>query len=260
MRHGITSKVFHSEAGAVQPDAVANWRYTLLKRILESYELKDIFNVDELGLFWKLMPNRTLAFKNEKCSGGKESKERLTVLLGKGRGNALRAIKSAWENVKSETIVHCFRHCGFVTNDTPEVEVADDEEPFESFFKHLRHSYPSVTSDVTSGDFHSVDDSLVTTEAPSLADIDSSTVSLSSAVAEEPDSDENGVDDITPMPSVPSPFGFLSSLQRIADASATSSDQANQLHHHISALQSTFADISASSARHSSTRDFFRPT
>ena len=54
---------------------------TLLKHILESYELKDIFNVAKPGLFWKLMLNRTLAFKNVKCSGGKKNKECLTFLL-----------------------------------------------------------------------------------------------------------------------------------------------------------------------------------
>uniref|UniRef100_A0A914W3G2 HTH CENPB-type domain-containing protein n=1 Tax=Plectus sambesii TaxID=2011161 RepID=A0A914W3G2_9BILA len=81
MRHGISSKVFHGEAGAVQPNSIADWCDTLLKRILESYKPKEIFNVDKLGLFWKLMPNRMLAFKNLKCSGGKKSKERLTFLL-----------------------------------------------------------------------------------------------------------------------------------------------------------------------------------
>lgn len=33
------------------------------------------------GLFYKCLPNNTLAFKNESCHGGKNSKERITVLL-----------------------------------------------------------------------------------------------------------------------------------------------------------------------------------
>ena len=39
-------------------------------------------NADETGLFYKLRPDRTLAFKGEKCSGGKKAKDRLTVLVG----------------------------------------------------------------------------------------------------------------------------------------------------------------------------------
>ena len=44
-------------------------------------KLKDIYNVDESGLFYHLMPARTLAFKGDNCNGGKNSKDRLTVLL-----------------------------------------------------------------------------------------------------------------------------------------------------------------------------------
>ncbi|XP_067939534.1 tigger transposable element-derived protein 6-like [Watersipora subatra] len=37
--------------------------------------------MDETGLFYKLMVDKTLHFKGEKCSGGKLSKERMTVAL-----------------------------------------------------------------------------------------------------------------------------------------------------------------------------------
>ena len=47
---------------------------------------KQVFNVDETGLFWKRLPNRTYISKTEKvASGRKPSKNRLTLLLG---GNA----------------------------------------------------------------------------------------------------------------------------------------------------------------------------
>lgn len=45
------------------------------------YKDEDIFNGDETGLFYKLTPEKTLQFKNEKCVGGKLSKVRLTVLV-----------------------------------------------------------------------------------------------------------------------------------------------------------------------------------
>lgn len=48
----------------------------------EKYELRDVFNVDEMGLFYKVLLSKTLAFKGEACSGGKHSKDRITVLVG----------------------------------------------------------------------------------------------------------------------------------------------------------------------------------
>lgn len=47
-----------------------------------SYEPRNIFNIDDSGLFFNVLPNKTLAFKGDKCHGGKHSKLRLTVMLG----------------------------------------------------------------------------------------------------------------------------------------------------------------------------------
>ncbi|KAM4045427.1 tigger transposable element-derived protein 1-like [Anomaloglossus baeobatrachus] len=50
------------------------------------YCAQQVFNVDETGLFWKRLPNRTYIAKEEKSAPGhKVGKERLTLLLG---GNA----------------------------------------------------------------------------------------------------------------------------------------------------------------------------
>lgn len=51
-----------------------------MPNILKEYSSNDIFNADEFGLFFKLMPDKSLVFKREKCHGGKLSKERLSVL------------------------------------------------------------------------------------------------------------------------------------------------------------------------------------
>jgi hypothetical protein len=48
---------------------------------MDTYRDCDIYNLDETGLFWQLMPDKTLGFKGQKYSGGKKSKERLSVLL-----------------------------------------------------------------------------------------------------------------------------------------------------------------------------------
>ena len=58
-----------------------DWK-TLLKDIISHREAKDIFNVDKGALLFQYVPNKTLAFKNEKCSCGKISKQRVTLLFG----------------------------------------------------------------------------------------------------------------------------------------------------------------------------------
>ena len=37
--------------------------------------------MDECGLFWRMLPDGTMAFRSEKCHGGKKSKERVTVAM-----------------------------------------------------------------------------------------------------------------------------------------------------------------------------------
>jgi hypothetical protein len=45
------------------------------------YEPRDVYNAEEMGLFFNVLPDRTLVYKEESCHGGKHSKYRLTVLL-----------------------------------------------------------------------------------------------------------------------------------------------------------------------------------
>lgn len=52
-----------------------------LRTLLKYYKLGDISNCDKTGLFYKILPNKTLYFKSAACHGGKKSKEGLTVLL-----------------------------------------------------------------------------------------------------------------------------------------------------------------------------------
>jgi len=79
-RHDIAFRKVCGESADVSDDVVNEWKINL-RELLEGYKPCDIFNADETALFYKCMPDKTLAFKNEKCSGGKHSKERLTLLL-----------------------------------------------------------------------------------------------------------------------------------------------------------------------------------
>ena len=80
-RHGISFKTVSGERAAVNEEVTDSWVEGVLKPTLQEFEPKDVFNLDETALFWRLLPNKTLAFKGEKCQGGKKSKDRITVLL-----------------------------------------------------------------------------------------------------------------------------------------------------------------------------------
>ena len=56
----------------------APWEEKTLPTILARYQLKDIFNADEFGLFYEALPSKSLHFRGKHYSGGKHSKVRLT--------------------------------------------------------------------------------------------------------------------------------------------------------------------------------------
>jgi hypothetical protein len=49
--------------------------------LMGGYEPHDVHNADETGLFFNVLPDRTLAYKGESCHGRKHSEDRFTVLL-----------------------------------------------------------------------------------------------------------------------------------------------------------------------------------
>ena len=59
---------------------VAPWEQTALPTILSKYDLNQIYNADEYGLFYRTQPNKSLHLKNENRVGGKHSKLCLTGL------------------------------------------------------------------------------------------------------------------------------------------------------------------------------------
>ena len=54
---------------------------TGLPELLRAYADSDVFNADETALYYKQLPERTLHHKGTSFSGGKKSKERVTLLL-----------------------------------------------------------------------------------------------------------------------------------------------------------------------------------
>jgi hypothetical protein len=57
------------------------WKTENLPHLLEGYRPCDVINADKCGLFYNLLPNRTYAFRGEKCRRGKLRKDRVTVLV-----------------------------------------------------------------------------------------------------------------------------------------------------------------------------------
>ena len=79
-RWGLSSRKLSGESASMDEAVVNSWKRGL-PVLLSGYELKDIFNCDETGLFFRAMPDRSLVRKGDMCKGGKLAKERVTVLF-----------------------------------------------------------------------------------------------------------------------------------------------------------------------------------
>ncbi|CAF1308443.1 unnamed protein product [Didymodactylos carnosus] len=79
-RHNISHRIISGESSSVDVITVDDWIQRIPK-IIDGHDLKDIFNCDETGLFFKAMPDKSLTLNKEECKGGKKLKERYTILL-----------------------------------------------------------------------------------------------------------------------------------------------------------------------------------
>ena len=76
MRKHIVCKKLYGEAESVDQNGVDEWQTNCLPALLKQFKAEDIFNADETRLFYRCLADRTPVFKNDKCAGGKLSKER----------------------------------------------------------------------------------------------------------------------------------------------------------------------------------------
>ena len=81
-RHGISFKHVCGEEKSVDINSneMEEWQRTL-SILLKEYMPEDVYNADETAIFYRLLPDKTLEFKNVNCHGGKQSKERITALV-----------------------------------------------------------------------------------------------------------------------------------------------------------------------------------
>ncbi|CAF3356135.1 unnamed protein product [Rotaria sp. Silwood2] len=80
VRYNVNFRVISGEGAAVDVHTIKDWKVRL-PQIIEHYSPVDIYNCDETGLFFKLMPDRSLVVNADDCRGGKKSRDRFTVLL-----------------------------------------------------------------------------------------------------------------------------------------------------------------------------------
>ena len=93
------------ERGSVDPLTVEAWKKQL-PEATKGYAPRDIYNLDETGLFFHALPEKNLAVKGSDCTGGKKSEERLTIAI---------CVNSIGEFEKPFVIGHamkprCFKH------------------------------------------------------------------------------------------------------------------------------------------------------
>lgn len=81
VRHNVAYRSISGENADVNKDVYEVWKQRILQPLLSRYDPNNVFNADETGLYWRLLPDKTHAFKGEVCTGTKKSKERVTVLV-----------------------------------------------------------------------------------------------------------------------------------------------------------------------------------
>ncbi|GBN38272.1 hypothetical protein AVEN_244998-1 [Araneus ventricosus] len=75
-RHGKSFKAVCGEAGDVSDETVNTW-IKKIEKLIVGYEPQNIANADESVTFFRDLPTKSLCIKKAKCTGGKQSKERL---------------------------------------------------------------------------------------------------------------------------------------------------------------------------------------
>ena len=73
-RRDISHKKQRGEGGSSDFQAKTDWLKDVWPKLRERYSSEDILNCDETGLYFRLWPDSTLAFKHDTCKGFKKVK------------------------------------------------------------------------------------------------------------------------------------------------------------------------------------------
>jgi hypothetical protein len=80
-RNAVEFQIIHGVSDGVPEEISNDWINKKLPQLIKDYEPNDIFNGDEFGLFWRILPNKTYKIKGKKFKSGKKSLERISVFL-----------------------------------------------------------------------------------------------------------------------------------------------------------------------------------
>ena len=71
-KNKVSFKTVPGEGNSCTAEMTAPWKETTLPTILSKYELDEIYNADEFGLFFRMQPAKSLNLRSEACVGGKQ--------------------------------------------------------------------------------------------------------------------------------------------------------------------------------------------
>ncbi|XP_025197514.1 tigger transposable element-derived protein 6-like [Melanaphis sacchari] len=231
-RHGIVYRQFYGVADSVNDANSAAWSENILPNLLKEYSLDDVFNADEFGLFFKLMPDKSLVFKHEHCQGGNLSKERLSVLactnatgsqklrlLVIGKYKSPRCFKNirkfpcdyvsqnhawmtAWNEITADVIKNCFRKAKFV-----EVEDCDD-----NVLKEINHDSQGLEA---FPGYVEIDDDIATSIPRSIDQIITDNISSADVSTIKEESEKEEENDTTQILPVTNALDYVHELRRL---------------------------------------------
>ena len=101
-RRGISLHQRHGESASADTEAAAKGRIKL-REILKDYSLKDVFNFDETGLFYRLEPNKTLA--SGPVKGTKKCKDRVSIGLCANAVGSEKLMPVAYSQIKETKVL-----------------------------------------------------------------------------------------------------------------------------------------------------------
>lgn len=73
-RHNIFLRQLSGESAELDMETVNHWRENIME-LMDGYELKDILNCDETGLFYRALPSHTLSAGGDSCKGASLQKK-----------------------------------------------------------------------------------------------------------------------------------------------------------------------------------------
>ena len=79
-RDGLVFKKLCAESASVDFNNVSECRKEQFKHLLDKFDPKDVYNADETGLYYKLLPNISIVMKSKTGPGIKKVKEWLFFL------------------------------------------------------------------------------------------------------------------------------------------------------------------------------------